>query len=307
MYLYFQKSRDSHLRDFLYLQPMKIYHLLLALLAISACSPPEQVGNRKQPNYDIRPRPEVKLLEYHPIEVVVHRGANHLAPENTFAAAAKAIELGVDYVEIDVHRSLDGVHYIHHDLMLGRTTDGWGPVRLRSSEYIDQLDAGSWFDPEFAGEPVPHLETYLRWIKGKAKVYLDVKTADLEKMVDLIYELEMENDTFYWFWSDSMLEKFRELAPELRVKINAHTPEEVREVQKKYDPYIIECNVNEITPEMLATCRDLNIKIMAYADSNTAEEYEAVIRSEADLVNLDRPLLYLEQLRQLQDSLEEYR
>lgn len=282
---------------------MKKCYLLLLLLSAIACSDPEQANRRALPAYDLQPEPEAQLLANHPIEVVVHRGANHLAPENTFAAAAKAIELGVDYVEIDVHRSLDGVHYIHHDLMLGRTTDGWGPIRLRSSEYIDQLDAGSWFDPAFAGEPVPHLETYLRWIKGKAKVYLDVKTADLEQLVSLIYELEMEDETFYWFWSDSMLEEFQELAPELRVKINAHTPEEVREVQEKYDPYIIECNVNEITQEMVATCRALNIKIMAYANSNTAEEYRAVIQSEADLVNLDRPLLYLEQLAKIQDSM----
>lgn len=274
--------------------------LLLLSIGLLACTSNEEENSREAPKHAIQMQASARLLEDHPIEVVVHRGANHLAPENTFAAAAKAIELGVDYVEIDVHRSLDGRHYIHHDLMLGRTTNGWGPIRLRSSEYIDQLDAGSWFDPEFAGEPIPHLETYLRWIKGKAKVYLDVKTADLEKLVELIYELEMEDETFYWFWSDSMLEEFQELAPELRVKINAHTPEEVREAKEKYAPYVIECNVNEITPEMVEICRALNLKIMAYADSNTAEEYQAVIRSEADLVNLDRPTLYLEQL---QDSL----
>jgi len=251
----------------------------------------------------IQTLPSAQLLKKHPIEVVVHRGANHLAPENTFASAVKAIELGVDYVEIDVHRSLDGVHYIHHDLMLGRTTDGWGPIRLRSSAYIDQLDAGSWFDPAFAGEPVPRLDNFLRWIKGKAKVYLDVKTADLEKVVSLVRELNMEDETFFWFWSDSMLEEFQELAPELRVKINAHNPEEVREAKENYDAYIIECNVQEITPELVESCRTLNIRIMAYANSNTPEEFRAVIRSEADLVNLDRPSLYIEQLRILQDSL----
>ena len=282
---------------------MRNFFLLLLTASLLACSSSPEESSRPVPEYEIEMKAAARLLEGHSKEVVVHRGANHLAPENTFAAAVKAIELGVDYVEIDVHRSLDGVHYIHHDLMLGRTTDGWGPIRLRSSEYIDQLDAGSWVAPAFAGEPVPHLETYLRWIKGKAKVYLDVKTADLEKLVKLIRELEMEEETFYWFWSDSMLEEFRELAPELRVKINAHTPQEVREAKEKYDPYVIECNVNEITPEMVATCRDLNIKIMAYADSNTAEEYRAVIRSEADLVNLDRPTLYLEQVRHMNDSL----
>jgi len=268
-----------------------------------SCSTSAEQNPRGVPTYPIHVKAVASLLENHSIEVVVHRGANHLAPENTFPAAAKAIELGVDYVEIDVQRSLDGIHYIHHDLTLGRTTNGWGALRLRFSEYIDQLDAGSWFDPSFAGEPVPHLETYLRWIKGKAKVYLDVKTADLPNLVNLIREMDMENETIFWFWSDSMLEEFQELAPELQVKINAHTPQEVRDANDLYHPYIIECNVNEITREMIATCYKLDIKIMAYADSNTSEEYRAVIQSEADLVNLDRPSLYLELLQQMQDSL----
>lgn len=280
-----------------------IIYILITTCLFVQCSPEENKPEQAPATYTIQTLPSAQLLKKHPIEVVVHRGANHLAPENTFASAVKAIELGVDYVEIDVHRSLDGVHYIHHDLMLGRTTDGWGPIRLRSSAYIDQLDAGSWFDPAFAGEPVPRLDNFLRWIKGKAKVYLDVKTADLEKVVSLIRELDMEDETFFWFWSDSMLEEFQELAPELRVKINAHSPEEVREAKENYDAYIIECNVQEITPELVESCRTLNIRIMAYADSNTPEEFRAVIHSEADLVNLDRPSLYIEQLKILQDSL----
>ena len=280
-----------------------ITYILISACLFVRCSPEENKMEQAPATDTIQTLPSAQLLKKHPIEVVVHRGANHLAPENTFASAVKAIELGVDYVEIDVHRSLDGVHYIHHDLMLGRTTDGWGPIRLRSSAYIDQLDAGSWFDPAFAGEPVPRLDNFLRWIKGKAKVYLDVKTADLEKVVSLVRELNMEDETFFWFWSDSMLEEFQELAPELRVKINAHNPEEVREAKENYDAYIIECNVQEITPELVESCRTLNIRIMAYANSNTPEEFRAVIRSEADLVNLDRPSLYIEQLRILQDSL----
>ena len=50
---------------------------------------------------------------------------------------------GADYVEIDVWRSLDGVHYIMHDPKLDRTTNGRGLIALRTSRYIDRLDAGS--------------------------------------------------------------------------------------------------------------------------------------------------------------------
>lgn len=273
--------------------------VFIIVILFAACSSDTQLERAFVPDYPITLRPEAALLVQHTKEVVVHRGANHLAPENTYAAAAKAIELGVDYVEIDVHRSLDGVHYIMHDLTLGRTTNGWGVIRLRNSAYLDGLDAGSWFSKEYIGEPIPRLEEYLRWIKGKAKVYLDVKTADLEKVVGIIRELDMENDVFFWFWSDAMVKEFRSLAPEMGLKVNASTADEVLKAQQAYGATIIECHVEQITPELLQACRSRGIRLMAYADTNTREEYEAVILSETDLVNLDRPQLYLQVLDSL--------
>lgn len=266
-------------------------------IGFTACSPAKVDFEDYVPQENIDPKQQAAVLEQHPIEVVVHRGANHLAPENTFAAAVKAIELGVDYVEIDVHRSLDGIHYIIHDPGLGRTTNGWGPVRLRTSHYIDHLDAGSWFSPAYQGEKVPRLKEYLQWIKGKSKVYLDVKTANLEDLIKLIHQLDMQDDTFFWFWNSSMAREFRQLAPDFNLKINAHNPEEVLEAKQVYDAQIIECNVKEITSELVRTCRENNIRIMAYANSNTPEEYSAVIHSEADMVNLDRPTLYIKVLK----------
>ena len=58
------------------------------------------------------------------IEVVVHRGANYLAPENTVPSALKALEHGATWVELDVRKSKDGVLYNLHDETLDRTTDG---------------------------------------------------------------------------------------------------------------------------------------------------------------------------------------
>ena len=101
------------------------------------------------------------LVHGRELEIVAHRGANHLAPENTFAAAQKCVELRVDYVEIDVRTSKDGVMYILHDKTLDRTTNGTGEISARSSDYIDTLDAGSWFGSEFSGEKVPRLKPFL--------------------------------------------------------------------------------------------------------------------------------------------------
>jgi glycerophosphoryl diester phosphodiesterase len=206
----------------------------------------------------------------------------------------------VDYVEIDVHRSWDGVHYLMHDMTLGRTTDGWGFIFLRTSAYLGGLDAGSWFSDQYVGEPIPQLDDYLKWIKGKAKVYLDVKTGNLEEIVALIRELDMEDKVFFWFWNNQKARELKELAPAMGLKINAATPAEVREANEQYQATIIECEVDQITSELVQTCRELGIRLMVYAQHNTREEYEAVIRSPADLVNLDRPELYLQVLDSLQ-------
>ena len=73
------------------------------------------------------------MLEARDLEIAVHRGANHLAPENTFAAAEICVDHGIDYVEIDVRTSKDGVLYVIHDSKLDRTTDGTGLVANRDS------------------------------------------------------------------------------------------------------------------------------------------------------------------------------
>lgn len=276
--------------------------LVIAFTAIcsSSCSNENPPKKPFIPDYPITRRAEAQLLEDHPIEVVVHRGANHLAPENTYASAARAIELGVDYVEIDVHRSRDGVHYLMHDMTLGCTTNGWGLIFLRTSAYLDGLDAGSWFSEQYKGEPIPRLDTYLRWIKGKAKVYLDVKTGDLEEIVALIRDLGMEEDVFFWFWNNRKAHQLKELAPAMDLKINAATPAEAREAKAQYQATIVECEVGQVTPELLQTCQELGIRLMVYAQHNTRQEFEAIIRSSADLVNLDRPELYLKVLDSLQ-------
>ncbi|MEM9834283.1 MAG: glycerophosphodiester phosphodiesterase family protein [Bacteroidota bacterium] len=275
--------------------------LFVAFLAIylSSCSNETLPEKPLIPAHPINRLAEAQLLVNHPIEVVVHRGANHLAPENTYAASARAIELGVDYVEIDVHRSWDGVHYLMHDMTLGRTTDGWGFIFLRTSTYMDGLDAGSWFSKQYAGEPIPRLDQYLQWIKGKAKVYLDVKTGDLAEIVALIRELGMEEEVFFWFWNTQKARKLKELAPAIGLKINAATPAEVRKAKAQHQATIIECEVGQLTAELGQTCRELGIRLMVYAQHNTREEYEAIIRSPADLVNLDRPELYLQVLDSL--------
>lgn len=97
-----------------------------------------------------------------------HRGANAVAPENTFAGFEIARRAGADYVETDVRTAADGTLVLVHDDTLDRTTDGSGAVAERSPDELARLDAGSWFGPRFAGQRIPTLEAFLEWIEDAA-------------------------------------------------------------------------------------------------------------------------------------------
>lgn len=89
--------------------------------------------------------------------VIAHRGAGLVAPENTLAAIRGVREQGVNWVEVDVKITYDGVPILMHDETLDRTTDGSGLVSETPWEQLRQMDAGKYFDPRFSGEYVPHL------------------------------------------------------------------------------------------------------------------------------------------------------
>ena len=82
--------------------------------------------------------------------VVGHRGAKALWPENTMLSFEKAIALGVDGIETDVHMTADGHLVLMHDLLLDRTTNGHGSVEEKTLAELRRLDAGS-------GERIPLL------------------------------------------------------------------------------------------------------------------------------------------------------
>jgi glycerophosphoryl diester phosphodiesterase len=227
------------------------------------------------------------------VELVVHRGDNGHAPENTLAAAQRCIDMGIEYLEFDVRRSQDGVHYVLHDPTVDRTTDGTGAIRSLTSGQVDALDAGIWFSEEFAGERVPRLEALLDLCRGRIKLYFDVKDADLEYLVGLVRDRGLESECFFWFGNKTMALRFRELTPDLELKVNVSTPAEAREAKRELGATLIECNVRNLTPEFIQTCRDLELRIMVREGQPDEEAFRRTVEAGADLINLDHPELFL--------------
>jgi glycerophosphoryl diester phosphodiesterase len=86
--------------------------------------------------------------------VIGHRGNRAHAPESTLESLREAVALGVDAVEFDLRVSRDGTLVVFHDETLDRTTDGSGPVALRTVAELKRLDAGARFTPD-AGRTFP--------------------------------------------------------------------------------------------------------------------------------------------------------
>ncbi|TDD68001.1 hydrolase [Jiangella aurantiaca] len=114
--------------------------------------------------------------------VIAHRGSSGIAPENTTPAIRAAVRQRADVVEIDVQRTKDGRLVNFHDCTLERTTDVEerfpGRASYRVSDFtwaeLRTLDAGSWFDESFAGEPIITVREVIRLLGGRTGLLAEI-------------------------------------------------------------------------------------------------------------------------------------
>ena len=109
--------------------------------------------------------------------VIAHRGASAYAPENTLIAFLKAAQLGIKWIEFDVMQASCGEPIIFHDDSLERTTDATGQVCQLPYTYLQTIDAGRWFDPQFAGERIPNLQQIIELLQNtKLNANVEIKS-----------------------------------------------------------------------------------------------------------------------------------
>ncbi|MEH7076145.1 glycerophosphodiester phosphodiesterase [Neobacillus drentensis] len=121
-----------------------------------------------------------------------HRGAAGYCPENTLSSFRKAIELGADYLELDIQMTKDGELVVIHDTTVNRTTNGKGRVKDFTIREIQGLDAGSWFDCKYTGEKIPTLSEVFDEFTGKIGFLLELKKPALYPQIEekLVEELK---------------------------------------------------------------------------------------------------------------------
>ncbi|MBT31321.1 MAG: glycerophosphodiester phosphodiesterase [Thalassobius sp.] len=123
--------------------------------------------------------------------VVAHRGASHYAPENTVASAKLAWEQNADAVEVDVHLSLDSQIIVMHDYNTERTCGEKFVIKETATDKLKTLDAGSFKDEKYVGEPVPLLAEIIETIPAGKLLFIEIKS---EKNIVPILKEQFGND-----------------------------------------------------------------------------------------------------------------
>ena len=150
--------------------------------------------------------------------VIAHRGVTSLAPENTMAAFELAIEMGVDYIELDVQESLDDSLMVIHDATVDGTTNSSGNVNSFTYTQLKTMDAGSHFSSSFAGEKIPSLYEVLSYAKDKTKICIELKASNIEsKAVSMIQSLSLQSDVVIFSFDINQLQTIKNLDPSLKI------------------------------------------------------------------------------------------
>lgn len=145
------------------------------------------------------------------ILIIGHRGANKIAPENTMKSFRKAIELGADYVEFDVHFTKDNEIVIMHDENTMRTTGQEGVISEMTLEELKELDCGE-------GEQIPTLQELIDLAKGRIGLQCEIKAEGMaSKLVELLREKSLIEDTIMSSFNHDELLKVQELEPKLKL------------------------------------------------------------------------------------------
>lgn len=206
-------------------------------------------------------------------KIIAHRGASAYAPENTMAAFRKALDMKADGIELDVHLTKDNHIVVIHDLKVDRTSNGSGMIIDMTLEELKQLDFGSWFSEEFAGEKIPTLEEVLELLKGwdgllniELKIVKPGLYEGLEKkVVDMVKSYNMLDNTIISSFNHYSLANVKKIEPNMKIGLLYSAG--------IYEPWNYAASLNadaihpnylSIVPEIVEGCHAHNIQVNPY-------------------------------------------
>lgn len=230
--------------------------------------------------------------------VLAHRCGGQLAPENTLAGLNLVQALGCRGVEFDVMLSGEGSPFVIHDETLCRTTDGQGEVSLAADATLHALDAGSWFDPCFAGERVPRFNhVALRCIALGLAANVEIKPAVGQDLQTATVVASAAAELWRGAAQSPLLSSFSELALAVAAEVAPHLPrgllvEEVpadwRVRCRRLGVVALHVEVSQVTAALVQAVHAAGLWLVTYTENDPAHALQ-LLDLGVDCVITDRP------------------
>jgi glycerophosphoryl diester phosphodiesterase len=220
--------------------------------------------------------------------VIAHQGCHIDVPENTIESLRKAIEIGVDYVEVDVRTTLEGVPVVMHDANVERTTDGKGKLSEMSTiDFRNLKIKGTSINP-------PTLSTFLMEARGKINVYLNIKEAEPEKIVALLEKYQMKNNVVV-YCQRTQIFQWKKLAPTIPIitspPFNIKTPFEFEAFTLSFPISAFDGTYKTYDTIITQKLAEINIPIWleTLGEDDTTETWNLAIKLGIRALQTDRP------------------
>lgn len=246
--------------------------------------------------------------------IIAHRGASAHYPENTMIAFRKAVEMNAEMIELDVALSKDGVPVVFHDTRLNQHTNGRGYLTNHTLDELKQLDAGSWFGPQFSGQTIPTLREVIAFASDTIALNIEIKPEAVsdsiadgieKKVVELVEEFDMQNHVLFSSFDYRALLHFKELAPQVPVALlysrgqsNHLLP---NQLVKKYNVDAFNCSYRQLSKKWIANLNQYRIPSFVYT-INSKRRMQKLIEAGVNGIFTDKPNLLRNVVKQYQSK-----
>ena len=236
--------------------------------------------------------------------VAAHRGAHNLHPENSLPAIRETIELGVDIVELDVKVSKDGVPVLMHDGTIDRTTTGSG----KPSDYtLEELKKFRLIHKkDTTDEQIPTFAEALNLIKNNIMVDIDLKTDQLDPIIEVIKKYGCEDQVFFFDSDYEALQYIKASDQEFMLMPRAYSYEMADSAIVRFEPEVVHIDFSFYNQEVVELIKSNNARIWINAlgkpdqqivSGDAEQAVNELLKHGANIIQTDQPGLLLEELR----------
>jgi len=234
------------------------------------------------------------------VYLIAHRGAHQGIPENSLPAYQKAIDLGCDFVEIDVRTTKDGQFVSVHNSNIDNYAEGkTGSVRSMTLAELKTIDIGSKTGKEWKGTQIPTFEEILQLCRGKIGIYLDLKDAAIPELMAIIRKYDMEHDVLWYipFQYVMQIEDAGELFGRSYPMPDPQNEGNLKPLLEKLKTPVVATDMGELSQSFVNVAHQFGAKVFVDEKEGTKAEWEKIIGWGTDGIQTDKPEELIEYLK----------